>query len=234
LGIYLHGSLAMGGFNPVGSDVDVLVVTRDRLQDGQQAQLTERLLALSGGPCPIELSVVHLRQVSPWQFPPPFDYHFSEMWRQKLNAARTWAAVPQAPRRDPELAAHLTIIRAAGITLFGTPATELLPAVPTDDFLTAIWDYDGKTARAHIAEDPVYHVLTLCRILAYVTDGRLLTKSEAGQWALTILPPEPRLTVELALRAYGGKEREVRGFSPAALQRFGRDMEDRIQLKIGG
>lgn len=233
LGVYLHGSLALGGFNPARSDVDVLVVTHDRLGDSLQGRLTELLLDLSRHPCPIELSVVRLEHVRPWQFPPQFDYHYSEMWRHKLSAARTWSAIPEAPRRDPDLAAHVTIARAAGVTLFGTPAPELLPAVPATDFLTAIWDHDGKTARARITADPVYYILTLCRILAYVTDGRLLTKAGAGQWALTILPPALRATVALALEVHRGDGPETPAFAPTALQRIGRDMEERIQRAIG-
>ena len=44
VGIYLHGSLAMESFNPVSSDVDLLVVVRDRLSRDEKIALGERLL----------------------------------------------------------------------------------------------------------------------------------------------------------------------------------------------
>jgi predicted nucleotidyltransferase len=47
VGIYLHGSLAMESFNPVSSDVDLLVVVRDRLSWEEKSGLGQRLLQLS-------------------------------------------------------------------------------------------------------------------------------------------------------------------------------------------
>lgn len=81
-GIYLHGSLAMGCFNPERSDLDILVVTENPMALNAKRFLIEKLLALSTQPCPIEISFLCKSNLSPWQFPTPFDLHYSEMWRE--------------------------------------------------------------------------------------------------------------------------------------------------------
>src|SRR5829696_7845095 len=73
VGIYLHGSLAMGCFNPNHSDLDLLVITADRMPLTVKRQLIEALLACSKQPQPIEISLLARAQLHPWHYPPPFD-----------------------------------------------------------------------------------------------------------------------------------------------------------------
>ena len=47
VGIYLHGSLAMGEFNPLTSDVDLLVVVRDPLDLDAKRALSTLTLELA-------------------------------------------------------------------------------------------------------------------------------------------------------------------------------------------
>jgi len=55
-GLYLHGSLAMGCFNPACSDVDLLAVTRRGMTVETKRRVAELLLKTSGAPSPIEIS----------------------------------------------------------------------------------------------------------------------------------------------------------------------------------
>lgn len=48
LGMYLHGSLAMGGFNPARSDFDILVVTRDRVDGSFVRDMEARIVRAIG------------------------------------------------------------------------------------------------------------------------------------------------------------------------------------------
>lgn len=41
VGFYLHGSLALGGFNPLSSDIDLMVVTEKALSLHEKLTLTE-------------------------------------------------------------------------------------------------------------------------------------------------------------------------------------------------
>ena len=74
------GSLAMGCFNPHASDIDVLVITQRRVGK-QKLRLASLALATSLKPRPIEVTTFSKRDLNPWRYPTPFDFHFSEDWR---------------------------------------------------------------------------------------------------------------------------------------------------------
>jgi predicted nucleotidyltransferase len=62
VGVYLHGSAAMGAFVPTRSDVDVLVVAQGPLSAPTKAAVADAL-SESSLPCPdvgLEMSVVTL------------------------------------------------------------------------------------------------------------------------------------------------------------------------------
>jgi len=46
VGIYLHGSLAMGCFNPGKSDVDLLVVVKEKMEVSSLKRIASKILAL--------------------------------------------------------------------------------------------------------------------------------------------------------------------------------------------
>lgn len=67
IGCYLHGSSVLGGLRPA-SDLDVLAVTRRRLDDDRRRELTRGLLGMSGigdGLRPVELMVAVRSDVAP-------------------------------------------------------------------------------------------------------------------------------------------------------------------------
>ena len=79
VGVYLHGSLAFGCLNPAASDVDVLVVVRDRLDATTKRRLADALIALSRDAPPkgVELSVVARAALREFRYPTPYEFHFS-------------------------------------------------------------------------------------------------------------------------------------------------------------
>src|SRR5437762_546686 len=79
VGIYLHGSLAMGCFNPVSSDIDLLIVVKETLDLNAKHGISKILLELSEtapakGP---EMSIVTLNCVQDFHYPTPYELHFS-------------------------------------------------------------------------------------------------------------------------------------------------------------
>jgi hypothetical protein len=78
VGVYLHGSGATGCFNPDRSDIDLLVVSRQTLAPEQRRAVAELLLACSGAPYPVELTLLTIEQLRPWRHPTPFGFHYSE------------------------------------------------------------------------------------------------------------------------------------------------------------
>jgi predicted nucleotidyltransferase len=227
-GIYLHGSLAMNCFNPARSDLDLLVITQEGLGETIR-DIAALVLETSGSPSELEISFLRESYLHPWRYPTPFDFHFSETWREKtaleLAAERwqLWAGDP--PPTDPDLAAHITITRARGISLYGKPIADVFPEVPRADYLDSILaDFDY--AREQIAENPVYAVLNFCRIYSYVRDGRIDSKDEGGVWALDGLP-DYRPLIQAALDAYRGED-VPGGFDAGMLAAFA----DAIRVRI--
>ena len=229
-GAYLHGSLAMGCFNPVHSDVDLLFVTRDGMPVETKRRLAARLLRGSNAPRPMELSFLRQRDLHPWQYPTPFDFHYSEQWRgqfQEQLQNSEWRGWNLPDPRDWDLAAHITITRHRGLCLYGAPIEVVFPVVPRGDYLASIiGDIDG--APEGILDAPVYYVLNLCRVYWYLLEGAICSKAEAGEWAASHLPDEMRDVVSWASDAYRG-ETPGAPLAPAALLAFAGPMRDRIR-----
>jgi streptomycin 3"-adenylyltransferase len=192
--VYLHGSLALGGFQPGRSDVDVLAVAREPQPDASNRALHALLLGVSTDPAPVEISVVSHSELRAWRHPCPYDFHYSEEWRARALAGRGV---------DPDLALHVALTRARGRALLGPPPQDVLPEVPHADVLDSICR-DVAESLAQIHAKPAYAVLNACRTLAWLRDGAFRSKEEGGLWALASLPPELSPAVRLALDVYRG------------------------------
>jgi hypothetical protein len=131
-------------------------------------------------------------------------------------AAAAGGELGSGPLTDPDLAAHITTLRARGRVLLGAPIHEVFPEVPDADFREAILA-DLEWIRHHSTQ--IYGVLNACRVLAYLSGEGVLSKAEAVDWALRNLPAAHRATIATALSAYrkGADEpcapHEVRGLS---------------------
>jgi predicted nucleotidyltransferase len=205
-GLYLHGSLAMGCFNPQTSDIDLLAAVGRTIPPETKRSLVEFLLGLSGSPHPLEISFLRPEDLLPWRHPAASDLHYSEEWRKRYtgdSAADAWAPMEGEPRTDPDLAAHITVLRARGIRLAGKPIADVFPAIPRKDYLAALLE-DLGWAQTRAALDPVYGVLNACRVHAYLQDGSVCSKAEGATRGRATLPAEFHPLMESALAVYGG------------------------------
>ncbi|BBI50714.1 hypothetical protein HORIV_31350 [Vreelandella olivaria] len=104
VGIYLFGSAVVGGLKP-SSDVDILVATSNPPAFMQRKTLVAQLMSLSGAignsqaKRPLELTVITVSDVVPWQFPPRVEFVYGEWLREEFEAGN----VPE-PVRDPDIA----------------------------------------------------------------------------------------------------------------------------------
>jgi predicted nucleotidyltransferase len=207
VGVYLHGSLALGCFNPQRSDLDILAVTHGPISLDDRVAVARFLLAVSGRPYPIEISILTWAQLHPWRHPAPYEFHFSEDWRADIAHALVTAAWRewQAPAAgDPDLAAHITVMRARGVRLTGPPIEDVFPAVPREDHLDSLAAdvLDERFGLNSHMTSPVYSILNACRTWAYLRTGAVLSKAEGGAWALGELPADLRSVVAAALEVY--------------------------------
>ncbi len=208
VGIYVHGSIAFGCFRWEKSDIDFLVVTQQEPSDSQKQEMIRTLLALDrAGLCPpkgFEMSVVLAKYCRDFVYPTPYTLHYSNTYRRQCQED-----LPGFCQRmrgtDRDLAAHFTVLRAAGFALCGAPVQEVFGPVPRQCYLDSILG-DAKDAQKGMSEDPVYYILNLCRVLAYQREGKILSKKDGGLWGLTALSDRDRPVVRAALSAYGGGE----------------------------
>lgn len=228
-GFYVHGSIAFGCFNWEQSDID-FIVTVDRAPTlSEKADLIQYLLDCSEQ-CPpkgVEMSVVLEKYCQHFVYPTPFELHYSITHRDRCQADLT-AYCRTMHGTDPDLAAHFTVIRKAGIALYGTPISEMFGPVPRKDYLDSILR-DVRDAEAEIDTAPVYLILNLCRVLAYLREGEILSKEQGGQWGLDHLPNEYVPVIHSALDAYSGKGTYCG--EPDSLHRFATDMLREIRAE---
>jgi len=205
VGMYLHGSLAMGGFNPVSSDIDILIVVKNPLSLDQKKELGKMFVDLSEG-VPgngYELSIVTVDAVQNFVYPTPYEFHFSydqkEAFLQGLIDFSNGAV-------DPDLAAHFLITKKRGVCLYGQPISEIFKEVPKEYYLDSLmkdaaWSYN-KIIETSDDEStlPVYAILNFCRMLALLQVDLVASKLEGGEWALKNLPREYHQIIEEALK----------------------------------
>jgi predicted nucleotidyltransferase len=204
LGMYLHGSLALGGFQPERSDIDVIVVTAQRINLETKRRCIELLLRISRMPCPLDIRFLVQQDLFPYQHPLLCDLHYSESWRENYQQelrTGTWKHWNDSVMRDPDLAVHLTILHRFGICLYGKPIAEVIPPVPERDFREAIIK-DVQVAQGEPLYDPISYILNACRVCAYLYDGAILSKDAGGVWGLAHLPEQYHLLIHQALALY--------------------------------
>ncbi|UWV47699.1 DUF4111 domain-containing protein [Acetivibrio thermocellus] len=202
VGIYLHGSAAMGCFNPAKSDIDLLVVVSDGLSDKTRRRYMDMVLELNGeAPAKgLELSIVKSVVCNPFVYPTPYELHFS-------NCHLDWYRsnpdeyLEKMKGTDRDLAAHVTVILHRGKVLYGRPVNEVFSGVSRDYYFDSIW-HDVKNAVEDITDNPVYVILNLCRVLAFAKDNLVLSKYEGGKWGLNNIPGKFHGLVSAALDEY--------------------------------
>ena len=203
-GIYLHGSAAMGCFQPQKSDLDFIVVVSEPPADTVKREYMDMVLALDAeGPAKgIEMSVVTREACNPFVYPTPFVLHYSRMHREwYLRDPEEY--IRKMNGTDKDLAAHFTVILNRGRCLFGLPANEVFGPVPEYAYVDSIWE-DVSGAKEEITVQPMYLTLNLARVLAYLKEKIVLSKQEGGNWGLQKLPGKYGPLIRAALHEYGG------------------------------
>lgn len=232
VGIYLHGSLALGGFKPERSDIDLLVVTDQKIELEVKKEIAALLFRISRFPVSVEISFLVEKDIFPYKNPLPYDLHYSEKWREKLQQDlrnEGWKHWDDEVKYDPDLAIHLTVLHHSGIVLYGKPVAEALPPVPEQDFRDALVR-DLREATKNRLRNPIPFVLNACRIEAYLREGKILSKDAGAEWGLAELPEQFHTLIAQSLAIYRG-ERPGRPAGRSALNEFASFIETEMQAK---
>ena len=188
VGVYVHGSLALGGFTWAGSDIDVLIVVSAEPPFDVRRELIRCFLDLEII-CPrngLELSIVLEEDCCELRTPTPYCLHYSGAWRdaycRDLNGT-----LRELHGKDPDLPAHFAVINRACIRLCGKEPAEVFAAVPSELYKESIL-FDVGNAAEDICVSPVYTTLNLCRAVAFFREGLILSKLAGTEWARQHLP----------------------------------------------
>ncbi|MFC0335624.1 aminoglycoside adenylyltransferase domain-containing protein [Paenibacillus sepulcri] len=202
-GVYLHGSLAMGCFNPGRSDIDLLVVARKKLSVENRKQIVRKILALNDelpGAGGIELSVVLESELTDFVYPTPVELHYSEFHREKYQTDENYSCSDYV---DYDLAAQYAVAYDRGTALYGQPLRALFQPVGRQYYAASIL-YDIENAYEHIVENPVYMTLNLCRVLYFLQEGVISSKKEGGDWGIKTLTGAYHPLIQQCLDVYAG------------------------------
>lgn len=228
-GIYLHGSLAMGCFNPRKSDVDLIVIVEDVIPDSQKIRLMQQIVQLNeqAPPKGLELSFVLRKYCNPLIYPTPFELHFSEIHLKSFQD-HPIRYIETMKGEDSDLAAHFSIIRRFGIVLCGEKIDRVFAEVPEEYFQKSVYE-DIRNAVSEITDHPVYIILNLCRVLAFLKNKLYLSKKEGGMWGREHLPKYREILSE-ALECYVS-DRDMKT-DCTELRCFAAEMLQRIESKM--
>ncbi len=206
VGIYVHGSLAFGCYNDKVSDIDFIVVVYEPLSVEEKTELIKALTALEryAPEKGFEMSVVLKEHCSEFAYPTPFELHYSAAYRKDaLDDSGRFAESMHGA--DHDLAAHFTVIKEVGYKVCGAEIDEIFGKVPREYFLDSI-KRDIADAAEYIGYNPVYYALNLCRVLAFVKTGAVVSKVQGAEWAIENIPPVYAAIASEALSRYNTSE----------------------------
>jgi hypothetical protein len=201
-GIYLYGSLALGGYEPGRSDIDFVTVLERRpdADEVKRMRAMHRRLRrdhplatrLDG----IYLPLAELGKSNPEL--PPYPYcDAGAFWASghwDANAVTWWA------------------VKHRGITVAGPPPRALPFDASWDGVeramghnLTVVWPREvGRRSAFARDADVQFAVLTLCRIHATLAQGAIVSKRAGAEHALASLPSRWHRLIEEAVRLRDG------------------------------
>jgi len=223
-GVYVHGSYAMGCFHPDKSDIDFLVVVKEKLAAANMRRITnfalwlhDRMPVQRG----IEFSVILENYLNNFKYPTPFEYHYSEFHRERYRMDEFYIC---GGFTDEDLAAQITVAYHRGITLYGKPLAEMYPPIDEKYYLASIVsDVEGAArnifTKPSVYLTPTYITLNLCRVLYFLREGAVASKREGGEWGLTVLPSKFHRVISASLDEYNG-EIEQNLIEMSALKEF--------------
>jgi hypothetical protein len=185
VGLFLHGSAALGGWSAERSDVDLLGVVARPIGRQAKREISARLHHPSLT-CPaaagLELHLVTAAVAADPPRRPPFELHVTTGPSPQTHLGGSAAA-------DPDLLLHFAVCRRAGLTLAGPQPVEVF-AEPPRAWLLERAAAELRWARRH--GNFASRVLTACRAWRYLEDDVLGGKVEGGRWArLRLADPTP-------------------------------------------
>ena len=182
VGLYLYGSLASGDFDLERSDVDFVVVTRDKIS-------SEKISVLKAMHERLANSKLELATKLEGSYIPRADlrrYNQTDVEYPTLNERKFYLA---SHGSDWIIQRH--VLREQGVTVAGLPPRDFIDVVETKDLRRAVIGILNEwwlpmlenPAWLESGEYQAYAVLTMCRALFTIGNGTIASKPVSARWA---------------------------------------------------
>ena len=203
VGVYFHGSLRLGSFNPNKSDLDFIIVVKEKLSSEVKEQIwdkmleNEKIFPKKG----FEFSVVLEENCRNIKHPIPYELHGSEAWIDRYRKDKT-LVINDDYKVDSDLASHFNVINVPNDSMdFGKPSKEVFDKVPKEYIIDSNYG-DTLECVDEITNNPVYCILNLCRFYALIKEDLTLSKYDGGKWALENMRSRYNDVIEKAMEDY--------------------------------
>jgi predicted nucleotidyltransferase len=208
LGVYLYGSSLVGGLQRY-SDIDLFIVTNRKTTLEEKTRLIADLLQVSGiymksSKFPVEMTLVEKTAITPWQYPPHFDFQYGEWLRTSFEEG---IVEPWQTYEMHDLALIVTQVLLKSQTLWGLEPGQLLAHVPYHDFMKAML-HDLNRLAAELEDDTRNVLLTYARIWSTLETNAIRSKPAAADWVINHLPKKYQPVMKRAKSICIGKENE--------------------------
>ena len=202
IGIYIHGSLSFNCFSWEKSDIDFLVIIKENINLKQKEQLITVLLEneKNSPKKGFEMSVILEKYCKNFIYPTPYVLHYSNTYKDEYKKNLTLLC-EKLQGTDPDLAAHFTITKNKGFCIYGKDINEIFGNVNEEYYLKSILN-DVENVEIEIINDPVYFVLNLCRVYAFIQEKLILSKEDGGLWGLKNLNNKYFDIIDLCIKNY--------------------------------
>ncbi len=185
VGVYFHGSLRLGSFNPNKSDLDFIIVVKNKLSSEVKKKIwdkmleNEELFPKKG----FEFSVVLEKNCKEIKHPIEYELHGSKAWINRYKKDKS-LVINDNYKVDSDLASHFNVINVPNDCMdFGKPSREVFAKIPKAIVIDSNYG-DTLECVDEITNNPIYCILNLCRFYALVKDNLTLSKYYGGKWAL--------------------------------------------------
>jgi predicted nucleotidyltransferase len=237
IGVYLHGSLAVGAFHPGRSDIDVLAICAEPLSSEARRKLGEALRAIPtpGSGADLEFSLVTEEAARAASSAPPVEVHVSQEEPFVVDGS-------ERPG-DEDLVVHFAMARARGQALMGPEPEQMFPEPDRASLIRAFlsdlrWARERGVAAWEGHEMPelasmAYRALNAARSWRYLETGDLGSKTEGAAW-LKRRDSDPRVhaLLDVALAYQRGAVPEPP--DPQIVDAFTDRVEDMLRRAIAG
>jgi hypothetical protein len=195
VGVYFVGSVAIGGYVPGESDVDIAAVARSALSEEQKLRVASAIVEVSEV-CPargVEFTL-YRREIAA-SLPEGADFEVNANGGPRMPTA---VHLDAAAERAFWYVLDRAIAHRSGVVVSGPPPRTVFVDVPRRTLLAAMSD-SMAWHRAH-EKATLYSVLNACRAWRFAEEGVLGSKLEGATWARARWRDTDVIDAALALR----------------------------------